>query len=164
VSSNPTQLVDVLSVQSSANTNGNQQLGGNKKKGHNNCKGGKNNNKLKDNDNNEKTNNNAGEGKQERRKVKFRCNICTDDHLTHLCPKIAEAMRLLSLPPAVLKNPFPHNQHMASSSSNSGNAVVGSQNLSLQDDEHFFINMVDEKLNVATRSRYYSSSQAIPSL
>jgi hypothetical protein len=63
VSSNPTQSVDVHSVQSSANPNGNQQPGGNKKKGRNNRKGGKNGNKPKDNGNNEKTNNNVGEGK-----------------------------------------------------------------------------------------------------
>jgi hypothetical protein len=53
---------------------------------------------------------------------------------------------------------------MALSSSNAENAADGSQNLSLQDDDHLCINMVDEKVNVATRSRYYSSSQAIPDL
>jgi hypothetical protein len=67
VSSTPTQSVDVHSVQSSTNPNGNQQPGGNKKKGRgNNRKGGKNNNKPKDNGNNEKSNNNVGEGKKER--------------------------------------------------------------------------------------------------
>jgi hypothetical protein len=121
VSSTPTQSVDVHSVQSSTNPNGNQQPGGNKRKGcGNNHKGGRNNNnnKPKDNANNEKSNNNVGEGKKERRKVKFPCKICTDDHLTHLCPKLAEVVRLLSLPPVVLTNPFMHNQHMASSSLN----------------------------------------------
>jgi hypothetical protein len=113
-------------VQSSTNPNGNQQPGGNKKKGRNTCKGGKNGNKTKDNDNNEKTNNNAGEGKRERLKVKFPCKLCTNDHLTHLCPKLAEAARLLSIPLVVLTNPFPHNQHMASISSNAGNASGGS--------------------------------------
>jgi hypothetical protein len=101
VSSNPTQSTDVHSMQSSTDPNGNQQPGGNKKKGrNNNRKGGKNNNKPKDNGNNERMNNNVGEGKKERRKVKFPCKLCTDDHLTHLCPKLAEAVRLLSLPPA----------------------------------------------------------------
>jgi hypothetical protein len=117
VSSNPTQSMDVHSVQSSTTPNGNQQLGRNNKKGHNNNpKGGKNNNKPMDNGNNEKTNKNVGEGKKERRKVKFPCNICTNDHLTHLCPKLTKFVSLLSLPPDVLTNPFPHNQHMASSS------------------------------------------------
>jgi hypothetical protein len=68
MSSTPTQSTDVHYVQSSTNLNGNQQPGGNKKKGWgNNRKGGKNNNnKPKDNGNNEKSNNNVGEGKKER--------------------------------------------------------------------------------------------------
>jgi hypothetical protein len=61
VSSNPTQSVDVHSVQSSTNPNGSQRLGGNKKKGRNNRKGGKNGNNR--NENNEKMGNSAGEGK-----------------------------------------------------------------------------------------------------
>jgi hypothetical protein len=81
----------------------------------NNHNGGKNGNKSKDN--NEKTGNSAGEGQREKRKVKCPCNLCTDDHLTHLCPKLAEAARILAQSPAVLTNPFPH-QHLASSSSN----------------------------------------------
>jgi hypothetical protein len=115
-------------VQSSANPNGNQQPGGTKKKGRNNRKGGKNGNKPKDNNNNEKTGSNAGEGKRERCKVKFPCKLCIDDHLTHLCPKLAEDARLLAQSHVVLTNPFPHNQHLASSSSNAENAAGGSQN------------------------------------
>jgi hypothetical protein len=61
VSFNPTQSVDVHSVQSLTNLNGNQPPGGNKKKGRNNRKGGKNGNKSKEN--NEKTGNSAREGK-----------------------------------------------------------------------------------------------------
>jgi hypothetical protein len=129
VSFSPTELAYARSMQSSTDPNGNQKLGGNKKKErNNNRKGGKNNNKPKDNDNNEKTNTNVGEGKKERRKVKFLCNLCTNDHLTHLCPKVLEAARVLSLPHVVMTNPFPHNQHMASSSSNAINVVSGSQN------------------------------------
>ena len=89
--------MDVHSIQSLANPNGNQKLGGNRRKGKgNNSKGGKNNNKAKDDTNNDRSNNNAGEGKKEKWKVKFPCKICKDDHLTHLCPKIKEASRLLS--------------------------------------------------------------------
>jgi hypothetical protein len=88
-------------VQSSTNPNGNQQLGGNKRKGRgNNRKGGRNNdNKPKDNAKNDRLKVNAGEGKKEKRKVKFPCKLCIDDHLTHLCPKLEEAARILSLPP-----------------------------------------------------------------
>jgi hypothetical protein len=68
-----------------------------RRKGHNNNrKGGKNNNKPKDNGNNEKMNNNVGEGKKERCKVKFPCNLCTYDHLTHLCPKLVEVEAIIS--------------------------------------------------------------------
>jgi hypothetical protein len=95
VSSNPTQSTDVRSVQSSISPNGSQQPGGSKKKGrNNNHRGGKNNNKPKDNGNNEKTNNNVGGGKKERWKVTFPSKLCTDDHLTHLCPKLVEAARI----------------------------------------------------------------------
>jgi hypothetical protein len=45
-----------------------------------------------------------------------------------------------------------------------GNAAGGSQNPPLQDGDRLCINMVDAKVNVATRSRDYSSSQAIPGL
>jgi hypothetical protein len=84
--------------------------------------------------------------------VKFPCTICTDDHLTHLCPKLAEVARLLSLPSTMLTNPFPNNQHMDSSSSNVENVVGGSQNPSLQDDDYLCINMVDAKVHAATQS------------
>jgi hypothetical protein len=96
--------MDVHSVQSSTRPNGNQQPGQNKKKQHNNNhKGRNNNNKPKENGNNERMNNNVGEGKKERCNVKFPCNLCTNDHLTHLCPKIVKVARLLSLPPIVIR-------------------------------------------------------------
>ena len=46
-------------------------------------------------------------------KVKFPCKLCGESHLTHLCPKISEAKRLLGQPnttqqTVVLSNPFPH--------------------------------------------------------
>jgi hypothetical protein len=61
-------------------------------------------------------------------------------------------------------NPFPHNQHLASSSSNSGNEAGGGQNQQSQDGNCLCINMVHEKIDVATQSRDYSSKQTIPSL
>jgi len=139
-------------MQLSADPNGNQQPGGNKKKGRNNRKSGKNGNKPKDNANNEKMGNNVGEGKREKSKVKFPCKICTDDHLTHMCPKLAKATRLFSQPSIVLTNPFPHNQHLALSSSNAANEVGGGQNQQSKDVNLLCINMVDQKVNVATRS------------
>ena len=142
-SSTPTQLVDVHYVQPSANPNGNQQLGGNIMKGRgNNPKGGKNNNKSKDDTNNDRSNNNVGEGKKEKRKVKFPRKLCKDDHLTHLCPKIEEASRILSYPPSVLTNLFPYNQHMALGTSNTGNVSSGSENPSTYEGGHLCLNMV----------------------
>ena len=46
-------------------------------------------------------------------KVKFPCKLCGDSHLTHLCPKITEAKRLIdqlnaAQQMAILRNPFPH--------------------------------------------------------
>jgi hypothetical protein len=123
----------------STNPNGSQQPGGNKKKGHgNNHKGGNNNNnnKGKDENNNDKPNNNVGEGKKEKRKVKFPCKLCKDDHLTHLCPKIEEASRLIAQQPTVLTNLFPHNQNMTLGASNTRNASSGSQNTSTHDGGH----------------------------
>jgi hypothetical protein len=102
--------------------------------------------------------------KKEMRKVKFPYNLCTDDHLTHLCPKILEAMRILSLPSVVLTNPFPHNQHTASSSLNSKNVVSGIQNPSTQDDDCLCINMVKSEVNIDTQYHDYSSPQTVPSL
>jgi hypothetical protein len=96
--------------------------------------------------------------------VKFPCKLCTDDHLTHFCPKLVEVARLLNLPPAVMTNPFPHNQYLASSSSSAVNAPGGSQNPPSQDGDRVCINMVDAKIDIATRSQDYSSSKYSTSL
>jgi hypothetical protein len=53
---------------------------------------------------------------------------------------------------------------MASSSSNAENVTSGSQNPPAQDDDHLCINMVKSQVNVATRSRDYSSSQDVPGI
>ena len=66
-SSQPTQTVSVLSVQSS-DQKGNQQPERNKKKGKNNCRGGNRNENANTND---KNTCNAGGDKQSKRKVKF---------------------------------------------------------------------------------------------
>ena len=55
---------------------GNQQPGGKKKKGK----------KGEGNQNKQNPTNNADGGKKEKNKVKFPCNLCHEDHLTHLCP------------------------------------------------------------------------------
>ena len=87
--SSPSQYLSINVVQAS-NPKGNQQSDG-KKKGQNNKKKGKN---GKGNAN--KTNEHVGEGPKEKRKEKFPCKLCAGDHLTHLCPKIQDAQRLLA--------------------------------------------------------------------
>ena len=89
--SQPAQMVSVLSVQSS-DQKGNQQPGQNKKKGKNNRTGGNRN----ENANNDKNTCNAVGDKQAKRKVKFPCKLCKDNHLTYLCPRINEASRFLA--------------------------------------------------------------------
>ena len=63
---------------------GNQQLDGKKKKGK----------KGEGNQNKPKPTNNANGGKKEK-KVKFPCKLCQEDHLTHQCPLIDQAQKLL---------------------------------------------------------------------
>ena len=104
-SSHPTQTKDVLSVQS-LNQKGNHQPGRNKKKGKNNRKGFNRN----DNANNDKNNNNVRGDKKPKHKVKFPCNICRDDHLTHLFSQIEDALKFILQSLAMFTNPLLHNQ------------------------------------------------------
>ena len=113
-SSQPAQTTNVHVVQAS-NQKGNQQPRRNRKKGknNNNKKGGY---KNENANNNDKNNKNAGGDKKTKRKVKFPCKLCKDDHLTYLCPRMDEASKFIAQGPAVLKNPLPHNQNMNSKS------------------------------------------------
>jgi hypothetical protein len=78
--------------------------------------------------------------------------------------QLVESARLLSLSLIVLKNTFPHNKHMASSSSNAGNVAGGSQNPLAQDGDRLSINMVNSQVNVAAQSHDYNSPQIVPGL
>ena len=80
-SSQPTQMVNVISVQSSD------------QKGKNNHEGGNRNENANTNDKNTR---NAGGDKQSKHKAKFPCKLCKDDHLTYLCPRIDEAWIFLA--------------------------------------------------------------------
>ena len=76
---------------------GNQQPGGKKKKGK----------KGEGNQNKKKPTNNADGDKKEKKKVKFPYKLCQEDHLTHQCPLMDQAQKLLkNQQPAVLKDPF----------------------------------------------------------
>jgi hypothetical protein len=78
-----TQTSDVHSVQLT-NPKGNQKTKGKRKSKNKKVKGDK------------KVVNNVGEGKNEKRKVKFLCNLFTEDHLTHQSPQYDEAQKLLA--------------------------------------------------------------------
>jgi hypothetical protein len=99
----PTQTSEVHSVQTT-NPKANQQPEGKKKQ----CKKGK---------GDKKPNDNAGEGTTERKKARYPCNLCAEDHPTHLCPRLAEAQKFVTQQQqAVLTNPFQHGQNLTQAS------------------------------------------------
>ena len=55
--------------------------------------GGNKNENANYNDNNT---HNVGGDKQTKRKVKFPCKLCKEDHLTHLCPHMEDASRFIA--------------------------------------------------------------------
>ena len=91
--------------------NGNQHPSGKKKKGK----------KGEGNQNKPKPTNNAGGVEKEKKKVKFPCKLCQEDHLTHQCPPMDQAQKLLkNQQTTVLKDPFPQGQNAASVSNIAG--------------------------------------------
>jgi hypothetical protein len=109
-----TQMSDVHSVQST-NPKGNQQTKGKRKSKNKKGKGDK------------KVVNNVGKGKNEKRKVKFLCKIFIDDHLTHQCPQLEEAQKLLAQQqPTCANQPFSTRENLTQASS-STNAPGGNQ-------------------------------------
>ena len=107
--SQATPTSEVLNIQKTSKKGG--QKGKTKKE-----KKEKNTNATGNSGNNDKEED-EGDNKK-KRKVKFPCKLCNDFHLTHFCPKLDEAKRLLdqkntAQQPVVLSNPFAHpNQQM----------------------------------------------------
>jgi hypothetical protein len=57
-------------------------------------------------------------------KARYPCNLCMEDHPTHLCPRLAEAQKFITQQQqAVLTNPFQHGKNLtqASASTKGGN-------------------------------------------
>jgi hypothetical protein len=107
----PTQTSEVHSVQMT-NPKANQQLEG-KKKQRKKSKGDK------------KPNDNAGEGTTKKRKARYPCNLCAEDHPTHLCPQLAEAQKFVTQQQqAVLTNPFQHGQNLTQASASTKGAAT----------------------------------------
>jgi hypothetical protein len=103
LAASPTQTLEVRSVQT-ANPKATQQPEGKKKQ----CTKGKGDKKPTDN---------AGEGTMEKRKAKYPCNLCAEDHPTHLCPRLVEAQNFFThKQQAVLTNPFQHGKNLTQAS------------------------------------------------
>jgi hypothetical protein len=99
----PTQTSEVHSVQTT-NPKANQQPEGKKKQ-------------RKKSKGDQKPNDKAGEGITEKRKARYPCNLCAEDHPTHLCPRLAEAQKFVTQQQqAVLTNPFQHGQNLTQAS------------------------------------------------
>jgi hypothetical protein len=79
-----------------------------------------------------KANNNVGEGKKEKIKSKYLCDLFMEDHPTHLFPQLVEVQKILAQQhPAMLTNPFPHvkNKSQASTSSSKEGGSHGPSHL-----------------------------------
>jgi hypothetical protein len=99
----PTQMSEVHSVQMT-NPKATQQPEGKKKQ----RKKGKGDKKPTDN---------VGEGTTKKRKVRYPCNLCAEDHPTHLCPRLAEAQKFVTQQQqTVLTNPFQHGKNLTQAS------------------------------------------------
>jgi hypothetical protein len=99
----PTQTSEVHSVQMT-NPKANQQPKGKKKQ-------------RKKSNGDKKPNDNAGKGTTERKKARYPCNLCAEDHPTHLCPRLAEAQKFVTQQQqAVLTNPFQHGKNLTQAS------------------------------------------------
>jgi hypothetical protein len=67
----------------------------------------------------------ADEGTTKKWKVRYPCNLCAEDHSTHLCPRLAEAQKFVTQQQqAVLTDPFQHGQNLTQASTS---AKGGSQ-------------------------------------
>ena len=102
--------------------------------------------------------NNVAGDKQPKRKVKFPCNLCKDDHLTHLCPRMEDASKFIAQGPAVFTNPLPNNQNINSRTADPGCTSSGTQNPPYAASGHSCINMV-KATNVVVHGKNYGSSQ-----
>jgi hypothetical protein len=140
----PTQTSEVHSVQTT-NPKANQQPE-RKKKQRKKGKGDK------------KPNDKAGEGTTEKRKARYPCNLCAEDHPTHLCPRLAEAQKFVTQhQQAVLTNPFQHGQNLtqASASTEKGSHEnCSSQNASSSANVY----MMKSDAFITTRAHDYSKT------
>ena len=60
--------------------------------------------------------------------MKFPCNLCKDDHLTHFFPHMEDALKFIAQGPTVFTNPLPNNQNVNSRTVDPSCASGGTQN------------------------------------
>ena len=94
--------------------------------------------------------------------MKFPCKLCAGDHLTHLCPKIQDAQRLLaqqgsSSSQAMLTNPFPQGQQLVVSANQNPRASSGGTQ---EGEIPSNIYMMSAHVDVTTRSRDYGGQES----
>jgi hypothetical protein len=97
------------------------------------------------------------------KKVKFPCNLCTDDHLNHQCPRLEEAQNLLEQhQPVVLTNPFSQGKNMAQASS-STNAPGGNHGTPMPNSNNGARNiyMMTSYAHLQTRAHDYRLSKSV---
>jgi hypothetical protein len=88
--------------------------------------------------------------------VKFSCKLCTEDHLTHKCPRLEEAQKLLlQQHPAMLTNPFPQGRNIAQASS-STNTSGGNQGSLAPNTKNGATNIYMMKSNARLQTRAHN--------
>jgi hypothetical protein len=93
-------------------------------------------------------------------KARYPCNLCVEDHLTHLCPRLAEAQKFVTQQQqAVLMNPFQHGQNLTQASASTEG---GSQETfpPLNNPSSMNVYMVRGDAFISTRVHDYSKSSA----
>jgi hypothetical protein len=142
----PTQMSDVHSMQTT-NPKATQQPEG-KKKQRKKGKGDK------------KPTNNDGDETMEKRKARYSCNLCAEDHPTHLCPRLPEAQTFVTQQQqVVLTNPFQHGKNLTQASTS---AKGGSQETCPPPNNSSAMNvyMVRGDALIMTRAHDYSKPSA----
>jgi hypothetical protein len=99
---------------------------------------------------------NAGKGTTKKWKARYPCNLCAEDHPTHLFPRLAEAQKFVTQQhQAVLTNPFQHGKNLTQVSTS---AEGGSQETYPPPNNSSFVNiyMVRGDALIRTRAHDYS--------
>jgi hypothetical protein len=87
---------------------------------------------------------------------RYPCNLCMEDHPTHLCPRLAEAQKfVMQQQPTVLTNPFQHGKNLTQASASTEG---GSQGPSPSSNNPASVNvyMVKGDAFISTRAHDYS--------